>query len=312
MKVGIIGTGMVGSATANALALRGVASDIVLIDLDTSRAEAEAEDLLHATPFAYATRIRVGRYDDLAGASLVILSAGVSQRSGETRLDLLERNAEVFRSIITPVLERVPEAVLIVATNPVDIMTHIAQRLSGLPPGRVVGTGTILDTARFRALLGNHLGVAPQSIHAYVLGEHGDSEVLCWSGANVGNIPLARVAGQIGAPVDDTVRSRIDDGVRGAAQRIIAGKGATWYGIAGGISRLARAIGGDEGAVLTVSTVTESVEGIGPVALSLPRQLGCRGVTGTLWPDLSDDEHAALADSARILREAADPVLAKL
>ena len=236
MKVGVVGAGMVGGAAANALVLRGAASEVVLIDRNHKRAIAEAEDISHATPFAYVTRVRAGEYPDLTGAGAVILAAGVGQRPGETRLELLERNAAVFAEIIPQVLDAAPDAILVVATNPVDVMTQIATRLSGLPPERVIGSGTILDTARFRALLGGHLGVSPKSVHAYVLGEHGDSEVLCWSVADAGGVPVDQVARQIGRPLEDETRARIDQGVRRAAYRIIAGKVATWHGIAGGWS----------------------------------------------------------------------------
>jgi L-lactate dehydrogenase len=304
MKVGVVGAGMVGSAAANALVLRGAASEVVLIDQNHRRAIAEAEDILHATPFAHITRVSAGDYADLAGAGAVILAAGISQRPGETRLELLERNAAVFADIIPKVLQATPETILLVATNPVDVMTQIATRLSGLPPQRVIGSGTILDTARFRALLGGHLGVSPKSVHAYVLGEHGDSEVLCWSLADVGGIPVDELARQIGRPLDDAVKARIDQGVRRAAYRIIEGKGGTWHGIAGGLTRIIQSIGGNEDSALTVSIMTEDVEGVGPIALSLPRIVGRTGVVRTLLPRLDPGERTALRRSAATIEEA--------
>jgi L-lactate dehydrogenase len=234
----------------------------------------------------------------------VILAAGVGQRPGETRLELLERNAAVFADIIPQVLDATPEAVLVIATNPVDVMTQIATRLSSLPPERVIGAGTILDTARFRALLGVHLGVSPKSVHAYVLGEHGDSEVLCWSLADAGGIPVDELARQVGRPLDDVAKARIDQGVRRAAYRIIEGKGATWYGIAGGLARIIQSIGGDQDSVLTVSMLTEDVEGVGPIALSLPRVVGRTGVVRTLLPSLEASERVALRRSAATIEEA--------
>jgi L-lactate dehydrogenase len=304
MKVGVVGAGMVGGAAANALVLRGAASEVVLIDRNHKRAIAEAEDILHATPFAYVTRVRAGEYPDLTGAGAVILAAGVGQRPGETRLELLERNAAVFAEIIPQVLDAAPDAILVVATNPVDVMTQIATRLSGLPPERVIGSGTILDTARFRALLGGHLGVSPKSVHAYVLGEHGDSEVLCWSVADAGGVPVDQLARQIGRPLEDETRARIDQGVRRAAYRIIAGKAATWHGIAGGLTRIMQSIGGNEDSVLTVSMLTEEVEGVGPIALSLPRVVGRSGIARTLVPSLEAGERAALRRSAATIEEA--------
>ena len=304
MKIGVVGAGMVGSAAANALVLSGSASEIVLIDRDERRADAEAQDILHATPFTNISRVYAGRYADLTGARAVIVAAGVSQRPGETRLELLDRNAQVFADVLPQILGAAPEAILLVATNPVDIMTLIATRVSGLPPTRVIGSGTILDTARFRALLGDHLGVSPKSVHAYVLGEHGDSEVLCWSVSDVGSITVEALASQIGRPLDEAAKARIDAGVRRAAYRIIEGKGATWYGIGGGLTRIVRAIRGDENSVLTVSKVEEEVEGVGPVALSLPRVISAAGVARTLRPELRDDERALLRRSAEALKEA--------
>lgn len=304
MKVAIIGAGMVGSAAAYAIALRGAASDVVLVDRDARMARAQAQDILHATPFAYATKVRAGDYPDIAGAGVVLLTAGVSQKPGETRLELLERNRAVFAEIIPAVLDHAPDAVLVVATNPVDVMTAVAQELSGLAPGRCFGSGTILDTARFRALLGAHLGISSKSIHAYVLGEHGDSEVLCWSSAVAGTVALGSVAYEAGRPLDEAARARIDEGVRRAAYQIIEGKGATWFGIGGGLCRIVQAIAADENAILTVSQVESSVEGVGPVALSLPRLVGAGGITGTVMPTLSPDERGALKRSAQVLREA--------
>ena len=305
MKVGIVGAGMVGSAAANALVLRGAASEVVLVDQNPKRALAEAEDILHAVPFAHITRVRAGGFSDLGGAGAVILAAGVSQRPGESRLELLGRNAEVFGTIVPDVLAAAPDAILLVATNPVDVMTEVATRLSGLAAERVIGSGTILDTARFRALLGAYLEVSPKSVHAYVLGEHGNSEVLCWSVADVGGIPVEDLARQLGRPFDAASRAAIDQGVRRAAYRIIEGKGATWYGIAGGLVRIVQAIGNDENSALTVSMLTATVEGVGPVALSLPRLIGRTGVVRTLSPNLAADEHAALKRSAEVVREAA-------
>jgi L-lactate dehydrogenase len=241
---------------------------------------------------------------------VVILSAGVAQRPGETRLDLLARNADVFRALLPPVLDAAPDALLLVATNPVDVMTHVAARVAadacGVPAARVVGSGTILDTARFRALLGEHLDVAAQSVHAYVLGEHGDSEVLAWSSVRVGGVPLAAFVEHGDHAVTPEVRARVDEGVRRAAYRIIAGKGATWYGIGAGLARVVEAVRDDERAVLTVSAITPDCEGVRDVALSLPRVVGAGGVLRTLAPELSDDERSALHRSARILRESAD------
>ncbi|MDG4649123.1 L-lactate dehydrogenase [Roseibacterium sp. SDUM158017] len=303
MKVGIVGAGMVGSAAGFALIQQGRAGEIVFVDIDTARARAEAEDIAHAVPFAAPAIVRHGDYADLAGAGIVILACGVSQKPGETRLALLERNAAVFRSVVGDVMKVCPDAILLVASNPVDIMGQITQAISGLPPGRVIGSGTILDTARFRWLLGRHLGISPRSVHAYVLGEHGDSEVLAWSNARVGSVGLTEFAAQVGSALTRDVRERIDGGVRNAAYTIIEGKGATWYGIGGGLARIVGAVADDEQAVLSVSTVEKDVLGVAEVALSLPRIVGRDGVSATLWPDLDARETEGLRASAEILRD---------
>ncbi len=301
---------MVGATAAFALVMQGEASEIVLVDVNRARARAraEAEDIAHAIPFASPAIVRAGEYADLDGAGVVILSCGVSQKPGETRLALLERNAEVFRQVVGQVMAVCPGAILLVASNPVDLMTQITTRLSGLPPGRVIGSGTILDTARFRWLVGRHLGISPGSVHGYVLGEHGDSEVLAWSSSRAGSVPLESFAAQVSAPLTEDVRQRIDTGVRGAAYTIIEGKGATWYGIGGGLARIVAAIAGDEQAVLSVSVVEREVLGEPDVALSLPRTVGRGGVTATLWPELSEGEESALRRSAEILRDRLAPL----
>jgi L-lactate dehydrogenase len=296
---------MVGSAAGYALTLLGAASEIVLVDHNHQLAIAQAEDVGHAVPFVHPCRVTAGDYAALAGAGVVILAAGVPQKPGESRLSLLARNAGVFAEVCAKVVAAAPGALLVVASNPVDIMTMVAQRASGLPPERVIGSGTILDTARFRQLLAGHLGVAAQSVHAAVLGEHGDSEVLAWSVAHVGGTPLAECAEMLGVEITDAVRARIDDGVRRAAYRIIAGKGATWYGIGAGLARIVQAIRDDQRAVLTVSICMPEVAGVEDIALSLPRIVGSGGVAATLLPSLSPDELLALQHSAQVLKEAA-------
>lgn len=303
MKVGIVGSGYVGSATAYALALRGIVREIVLIDIDGKLARAHAEDILHATPFCHPVWIYAADYEALQGAEIVIIAAGVAQRPGETRLQLLSRNAQVFEQILPRLRQHVPDAILLIATNPVDVMTHIAFRLSGLPPERVIGSGTILDTARFQSLLGEYLRTAPQSIDAYVVGEHGDSEVLIWSSAHVGGQGLFSYAEMRGAPITEQIRKEIDDKVRYAAYTIIDGKGATYYGIGAGLARLVQAILTDEKGLFTVSIFTPAVEGVNEVTLSLPRIIGRNGVETTLYPTLDENEHRALHRSAALLKE---------
>ncbi len=305
MKIGIVGSGFVGSTAAYAMVLQGVGSEFVLVDINHKLADAQAQDILHATPFARPARVIAGDYEALKGADIVVIAAGVAQKPGETRLQLLGRNAEVFADVVPKVVKNAPDAILLIATNPVDVMTQVATRLSGLPPERVIGSGTILDTARFRALLGEYLGVSPQSVHAYVLGEHGDSEVLIWSEAKVGGVSVFDFAERINRPITEEVRKQIDDGVRLAAYRIIEGKGATYFGIGAGLARLARAILSDERAMLTVSILTEEIEGVKEVALSLPRIVGRQGVVTTLPVKLSENERLALRRSAEILKQVA-------
>lgn len=304
-RIGIIGAGNVGSAAAFALALRGIGSEVVLVDANTALAAAQAEDILHATALATPMQICAGGFEALAGADILVLTAGVNQRPGESRRDLLGRNAAVFAEIVPRAVEAAPEAVLLVATNPVDTMTQIATQLSGLPRARVIGSGTLLDTARFRALIGLHLGLSPHSVHAYVIGEHGDSEVLVWSSARVGGVPLAAIAARRQRPLDAEAQARIDDGVRRAAYRIIAGKGATAFGIGAGLARLARAVLSDERALVTASIVEDEIMGVPEVALSLPRLIGRGGVLDSFPADLAAAEAAALRRSAEILKEAA-------
>ena len=309
MKVGIVGSGFVGATAAYALVMQGVGRQIVLVDKNRSRAEAEADDLRHAVPFAHPLEVVAGDYADLAGCRVVILCAGVGQRPGETRLQLLARNAHVFHEIVPAVLRHAPDAVLVVATNPVDVMTHVAARFAadlGVPASRVLGSGTTLDSARFRSLLGGHCGVDPHHVHAYVIGEHGDSEVLTWSLATVGGMPLDEFARLRGIDLSDHVRAEIDRKVRHAAYTIITGKNATYYGIGSALSRIVNVILHDQRAVMTVGAPTDDVSGIRNVTVSLPRLLGGQGVLETFPLPLNDAERAGLRHSAHVVRQALD------
>ncbi len=309
MKVGIIGAGGVGSATAFALIMRGVARKVVLIDANEKRACAEAMDIAHATPFAYANKVKAGTYADLNGAEVVIITAGANQKPGETRLDLLGRNVKIFESIIPQVVAAAPETTLLIAANPADIMTEVALKLSGFPKERVIGSGTVLDTSRFRTLLGYHLGVSPKSIHANVLGEHGDSEVLTWSNGDAGTVPLETLAQMVGRPLTPEIKEQIDDGVRNAAYKIIEGKGSTFYGIAGALCRICQAITTNEYAILTVSSHHNDVEGIKDICLSLPTVIGKRGIHNVISPKLNDDEKAKLKKSAETIKDYSEKAL---
>ncbi|SEA45265.1 lactate/malate family dehydrogenase [Rubrimonas cliftonensis] len=309
MKIAVVGAGQVGAACAYACVMRGVGVEITLVDRSADLAVGQAEDIQHAAPFARGTIVRAGPVEAIAGAGVVMIAAGVPQRDpGESRLDLLKRNAEVFAALVPQIVAAAPGAVLLVASNPVDVMTDLAARIAareGVGPERVIGSGTILDTARFRTLLAAHLGVSSRSVHANVLGEHGDSEVLAWSGAAVGGLPLADAAAQLGRPIGPEERSAIDAGVRRAAHRIIARKGATWFGIGAGMARLAEAVIHDEGAALTCCIRGGPVAGAAGAACSLPRIVGAGGVRATLTPALDAAETAALRLSAEIVAAAA-------
>lgn len=312
MKVGIVGSGFVGATAGYALVMQGVGREIVLVDKRPERAIAEADDIRHAVPFSHPLEVTAGDYDELAGCRVVVLSAGVGQKPGETRLQLLERNANVFREVVPAVLKSAPDAVLVVATNPVDVMTHLAARFAaecGVPAGRVLGSGTTLDTARFRSLLGAHCGVDPHHVHAYVIGEHGDSEVLTWSLATIGGMPLESFAKLRGIALTAADQNEIDQKVRRAAYTIINGKGATYYGIGSALARIVSVILHDQRSILTVCAPTANVAGVRDVTAALPCLVGGQGVIETFELPLSDRETSLLLNSATIIRAALDQLL---
>jgi L-lactate dehydrogenase len=308
-KIGIVGSGFVGSTAAYAMVMRNVGREIVLVDINRERAIAEADDIRHAVPFANPINIHDGDYSDLTGCRVVVLTAGVNQQPGETRLELLERNARIFADIVPKVLDHAPEAILLVATNPVDIMTHLTARFAAefqVPPGRVMGSGTTLDTARFRTLLGLHFGVDAQHVHAYVLGEHGDSEVLAWSQVTIGGLPLDEFARVRERPLDAATRQDIDTRVRRAAYTIIQGKGATYYGIGAAIARIVDAIVGDQRSILTVCTPLEQIVEVENVTIALPNLVGGQGILATIEQPLTPEERLSLNASAQTVKSAID------
>ncbi len=307
MKVGIVGCGLVGSTAAYALVMRGVGREIVLVDLNRTRAEAEANDIYHAVPFAHPLTVRAGDYSDLADCRVVVIAGGVAQKPGETRLQLLQRNADVFRLIVPAVLRHASGCVLLVVTNPVDIMTHLTSQLAaqfGVPQTRVIGSGTTLDTARFRTLLGKHFGVDPQHVHAYVIGEHGDSEVLAWSHATIAGVKLDEFARIQSTPLTESQRMQIDEQVRRAAYHIIAGKNATYYGIGSAVARIVDVLLHDQRAILTTCSRISGVADCEGVTLSLPHLIGGEGTMATIPLTLDAVEQTSLRRSAGILREA--------
>lgn len=310
-KIGIIGSGFVGATAAYAMVMGGVGREVVLVDLDRGRAQAEADDIRHAVPFAHQVHVNAGDYADLAGARVVVLTAGVNQQPGESRLQLLDRNAAIFQSIVPQVLQYAPDAVLVVATNPVDIMTHFTARIAtsqGVPAHRILGSGTTLDTARFRTLLAARLGVDAQHVHAYVIGEHGDSEVLVWSQVSVGGIPMEDYCRSQSISLPENVRAEIDEKVRRAAYHIIQGKRATYYGIGAAIARITNVILRDQRAILTVCAPVQEVEGVRDVTVALPHLVGGQGIISTLWQPLLPEERNGLSKSATIVKTAIDAI----
>ncbi|MGQ9897311.1 MAG: L-lactate dehydrogenase [Acidobacteriota bacterium] len=300
--VGVIGTGNVGVAAAYAMFMQRTASDLILLDKDWLRAEGEALDLMHGQTFAGPTRVRVGNYTDLAEAQVIVLAAGVGQRPGESRLDLMERNVAVFRAILTELDSHAPTALLVIATNPVDVLTYVAQELSVRPPQRIIGTGTMLDTARFRSLLGEYYGVDPRSVHAYILGEHGDTEFPIWSDARIGGL---RLVGNVinGRPYDQSALDAIFEQTRRSAYDIIARKGYTNLAIGLVIARLVQTILNGQRSVLPVSVRLQGEYGISDVCLSLPSIVSENGLETSILPELDDTELVAVRHSAHVLRE---------
>jgi L-lactate dehydrogenase len=303
-RVAVVGAGNVGTTFAYALLLSGLAAEIVLLDANAARAEGEAMDLNHAVPFAHPTRIWAAGedYGECAGAAVTVIGAGAAQRPGETRLDLVRRNAAIFAEIVPRVARRNPRGIILIATNPVDVLTYHACQLAGLSPERVIGSGTILDTARFRYLLSQHYGVDPRSVHAYIIGEHGDSEVPVWSLANIAGMRLADYRAAQGLPDDEAALEGIYRQTRDAAYEIISRKGATYYAVAAGLLRIVEAILRDQRTVLSVSSLIGDYYGIGDVCLSLPTVLGRGGVERVLRLPLSDEEVTGLRRSAEVLR----------
>jgi L-lactate dehydrogenase len=306
MKIGIIGSGLVGSTAAYAMVMRGVGRRIVLVDIDQKRAQAEASDIVHAVPFANPLEVVAGDYQDLTGCQVVVISAGVSQKPGETRLDLLTRNAQVFQQVIPQILKYAPETILLVATNPVDVMTHISAHYAAqfdVPSNRVIGTGCTLDTARFRTLLGRELGIDSDHVHAYVIGEHGDSEVLAWSSVTIGGIPLEKFCRDHNFSLCSEDYQKIETQVRRAAYTIIDAKGATYYGIGSSIARIVEIITRNQRSIMTVCTPLEEVAGVENVTISVPNLIGGEGLMDTFYPHLNEQEQSALRKSAQLIKD---------
>ena len=310
-KAAIVGCGFVGSASAFALMESGLFSEMVLIDADRNKAEGEALDISHGLPFAKPMQIYAGDYDDISDASIIIVTAGAGQKPGETRLDLVHKNVGIFKSIIPEIAKKNKDAILLIVANPVDILTYAALKLSGYPSNRVFGSGTVLDTARLKYLLGEHLGVDSRSVHAFIVGEHGDSEIVAWSSANVSGIPLHNFCEMRGYFDHDSSMERIAEDVKNSAYKIIEKKRATYYGIAMSVRRICEAIVRDEKSILPISCMQKGDNGISNIAISMPAIVGRNGVEGNVPIRLNDKEKADLKKSADTLRSVIDEVFAE-
>ncbi len=302
-KVVIIGCGFVGAACAFSLMQSGLFSEMVLIDASKEKAEGEALDISHGAPFAKPIKIYAGTYDDIKNASLIIVTAGANQKPGETRLDLVKKNISIFKSIIPEIKNRNFKGVLLIVANPVDILTTVAVKLAGLPEHKVLGSGTVLDTARLKYELGNHLSVDPRSVHAFIIGEHGDSEIAAWSSANVSGIPLNNFCEMRGHFNHEEAMKKIASDVKNSAYEIISKKKATYYGIAMSVKRICEAIVRDEKSILPVSSMMNGQYGIKAISLSMPAIVGKDGVETQVPIQLNQQEIADLQKSAKTLQE---------
>ena len=302
-KVVIVGMGNVGSAFAYALMNKHLVTDIVLVDIDAQKAEGEAMDLRHGLPLVGPLNIEAGGYEHCADADIVVVTAGAAQKPGQTRLDLLKTNVRITKDIVGAVMKYADAPLIVMTTNPVDILTLVALEVSGLPEGRVIGSGTVLDSSRFRMALAQACDVDPRGVHAQVLGEHGDSEVPIWSRANVSGIPLSDFGPMRGVAVDQAFMERVGTEVRRAAYEIIERKGSTAYAIGLALCRIVEAVFKNQRSVLTVSTLAEGHYGLPHVCLSLPCVVGANGVQTVVEYALAPEELEALRRSAKVLRE---------
>ena len=307
-KAVMVGCGFVGSASAFALMQSGLFTEMVLIDANRTKAEGEALDISHGLPFAKPMKIWAGDYDDVSDAGVIIVTAGAGQKPGETRLDLVKKNVAIFKSIIPEIAKRNRDAIMLIVANPVDVLTFAAAKLSGYPENRVIGTGTVLDTARLKYLLGQHLAVDPRAVHAFIVGEHGDSEIVAWSCANVSGVPLSDFCEMRGHFDHTEAMRRIAEDVKNSAYEIIEKKSATYYGIAMSVKRVCEAIVRNEESILPVSAVRHGEYGIEGVALSLPAVVGKDGIESTVPLNLSYRETEELKKSADTLRSVIDTI----
>jgi L-lactate dehydrogenase len=304
-KVVIVGAGAVGTSFAYALAQKGLADEISLLDANHNLAQGQVLDLAHGLPYYPPVQIHVGQKQDYAEASIIVITAGAKQSPGETRLNLLQKNAAMIESIVDDIVKENSQAIILVATNPVDILTYVALKRSGWPKGRVIGSGTVLDSARFRYLISQYCNVDVGNVHAYILGEHGDSEFAAWSMTNVAGVPIDKYGSTFGNPDDwPAQRERIAREVKESAYHIINYKGATYYGIGMALVRIAGAILQDQRSVLTVSTFLDGEYGVRDVCLGIPTIIGQAGATKIIEAPLMTQEQEALEKSAHTLQKA--------
>lgn len=305
-KVAVIGCGFVGATSAFSLIQTGLFSEMVLIDANMQKAEGEAMDLSHGSAYLTPMNIYAGTYDDIVDAGLIVITAGANQKPDETRLDLVKKNVQIFKSIIPEIKERNCEGIILIVSNPVDILTEVALKLSGFPAHRVIGSGTVLDTARLKYVLGKHLQVDPRDIHAYIIGEHGDSELVVWSGAQVAGIHINHFCELRGHFNHEESMERLAQEVRDSAYEIIKRKGATYYGVAVAVKRIATAIVKDEHAVLPISSLMQGEFGLNDICLSIPTVIGQNGVEKVVDIYLNNDENEKLQTSAKALKDVLD------
>ena len=304
-KAAVIGCGFVGSATAFTLMQSRLFSELVLLDVNMEKADGEAKDIAHGIPFAGQMKIYAGTYDDAADAAIIIITAGANQKPGETRLDLVQKNTAIYQSIIPEIVKRDFGGILLIVSNPVDILTYVALKLSGLPENRVLGSGTVLDTARLKYALGEHLCVDSRSVHSFIIGEHGDSEIAAWSSTNVSGIPLNDFCEMRGHFNHDAAMDAIAEKVKNSAYEIISKKQATYYGIAMSVKRICECIVRNERSILPVSAMMHGEYGIEDITLSMPAIVGIGGVETHVPIALSEEEAEKLVESAKKLKEVA-------
>lgn len=301
-KAAIIGCGFVGSATAFCLMQSGLFSELVLVDANKEKAEGEAKDIVHGIPFVGQMKIYAGEYDDIMDAAVIIITAGANQKPDETRLDLVHKNVGIYKSIMPEIAKRNYQGILLIVSNPVDILTYTAHKLSGIPENRIIGSGTVLDTARLKYQLGEHLNVDSRSVHTFIIGEHGDSEIAAWSSANVSGIPLNDFCEMRGHYKHQESMERIAETVKNSAYEIISKKGATYYGIAMSVKRICEAIVRDEKSILPISRMMHNEYGVDEVVLSMPAIVGADGIETEVPISLSEEEEKLLQKSADTLK----------